>query len=260
MRSHNAIAVIPARFDSSRFPGKLLADLGGRPLIQWAYESVLRAARIDAVYVVTDSERILRTCLEFGAEVILDPTPQVCGSDRVAALARQVEADLVINLQADEPMMDPGLVDALVERMEESGSAFASAVAPIRSMQDFLDPNVVKVVLDAAGDALYFSRAPIPRPRDVELDPGGEWPEGLVALKHIGIYAYRRADLLDMASAPRSPLEVQENLEQLRILQRGGKIRIIEWNYHGIGVDTLEDLERLRAELRELGAVPQREE
>ena len=147
-----------------------------------------------------------------------------------------------------QPFLDrgPELVDALIHLMDTDNLDFASAVAPICGMDDFLDPNVVKVVCDARGDALYFSRAPIPWPRGERLEPGAPWPPGLRALKHIGIYAYRREALLELAGLPRSEAEVAESLEQLRVLDQGWKMRILEWEYEGIGVDTESDLQKIR--------------
>lgn len=246
MSSLHAVAVVPARYDSQRFPGKVLAPVGGRPLIRWVYERAARARRVDRAWVATDSERVREACLAFTPDVRLSRAPHASGTDRVAEVAREVEADVFVNVQTDEPLMDPDLVDALIDLMAEAGVDFASAVAPIREVADFLDPNVVKVVCDAAGDALYFSRAPIPWPRGAPLEPEGEWPAGLRAWKHIGIYAYRREALLALAELPRAEAEETESLEQLRVLDRGWKMRILEWDYHGVGVDTEADLERLR--------------
>lgn len=246
MSSSRAIAVIPARHDSQRFPGKVLADVHGRPLIQWVCERTARASRIEAAYVATDSPLVQEACLAFTPNVLLSKGRHASGTDRVAEVAREMDADIFINVQTDEPLMEPELVDALVSMMDDTGVDFASAVASIHDMRDFLDPNVVKVVCDGEGNALYFSRAPIPWPRGERLDPGASWPEGLAAWKHIGIYGYRRKALLELADAPRSRLEVAESLEQLRVLDRGWKMRILEWDYHGIGVDTEADLERLR--------------
>ncbi|MEK6255312.1 MAG: 3-deoxy-manno-octulosonate cytidylyltransferase, partial [Gemmatimonadales bacterium] len=161
----HAVAVVPARYDSQRFPGKVLADIGGDPLIQWVYERAARARRVDRAFVATDSARVESACRAFTSDVWLSQAQHASGTDRVAEIAREVEAEIFVNLQTDEPMMDPDLVDALIDLMDGEGVDFASAVAPIHEMSDFLDPNVVKVVCDARGDALYFSRAPIPWPR-----------------------------------------------------------------------------------------------
>jgi len=254
MSSLQAVAVVPARYDSQRFPGKVLADIGGDPLIQWVYERAARARRVDRAYVATDSERVEAACRAFTDNVWLSRASHASGTDRVAEIAREVQADIFVNVQTDEPMMDPDLVDALIELLDGEGVDFASAVAPIKEMMDFLDPNVVKVVCDARGDALYFSRAPIPWPRGALLAPDAPWPGGLRAYKHIGIYAYRRDALLDLADLPRCEAEVTESLEQLRVLDQGWKMRILEWDYDGIGVDTESDLERLREYMRQQSA------
>ena len=206
---------------------------------------------MDRAYVATDSDRVEAACRAFTDDVWLSKAPHASGTDRVAEIARELDAEIFVNVQTDEPMMDPDLVDALIELVDREGVDFASAVAPIHEMADFLDPNVVKVVCDARGDALYFSRAPIPWPRGVTLSPDAAWPPGLRAFKHIGIYAYRRDALLALAALPRSEAEEVESLEQLRVLDRGWKMRILEWDYHGIGVDTEQDLERLRKYIRD---------
>ncbi len=246
MSSMHAVAVVPARYDSQRFPGKVLADVCGKPLIQWVYERTARASRIDRAYVATDSPLVEQACRAFMDDVWLSRAPHASGTDRVAEVAREVQAELFINVQTDEPLMDPDLVDALVDLLDRENLDFVSAVAPIHDMSDFLDPNVVKVVCDGAGNALYFSRAPIPRPREEVLEDGAPWPADLRAFKHIGIYGYRRHALLELTARERSAAEITESLEQLRVLDQGWGMRILEWDYHGIGVDTENDLERLR--------------
>ena len=217
MSSLHAVAVVPARYDSQRFPGKVLADIGGAPLIHRVYERATAARRIDRAFVATDSDRVADACRVFTDDVWLSKAPHASGTDRVAEIARELDADIFVNVQTDEPMMDPDLVDALIELVDREGVDFASAVAPIHDMRDFLDPNVVKVVCDARGDALYFSRAPIPWPRGAALEPDAPWPAGLSAFKHIGIYAYRRGALLDLAALPRSDAEVSESLGRSRV-------------------------------------------
>lgn len=244
------LAVIPARYESQRFPGKVLADLGGKPVVQHVWERAMQASRVDAVVIATDSQAVAEAARGFGARVFLSTEAHACGTDRVAEVARALGCDLAVNIQTDEPMMEPLLIDALVDLFEAPQVQFASAVAPIRSMDDFLDPNVVKVVCDAEGNALYFSRAPIPWDRGQPPRPGHALPACLPALKHIGIYLYRNDALQRLAALPRSPLEICESLEQLRVLQHGWKMRILEWDYRGIGLDTEADLQRLRAALR----------
>lgn len=247
----HAVAVVPARYDSQRFPGKVLADVGGEPLIRRVYERAARACLVDRAWVATDSERVAAACRAFTDDVRVSKAQHASGTDRVAELARELDAEIFVNVQTDEPMMDPDLVDALIELVDGEGIDFASAVAPIHDARDFFDPNVVKVVCDAAGDAMYFSRAPIPWPRGMNLEPDSPWPMGLRALKHIGIYVYRREALLALAALPRSEAEETESLEQLRVLDRGWKMRILEWDYTGIGVDTESDLERVREYMRQ---------
>jgi len=254
MSSLHAVAVVPARYDSQRFPGKVLADLGGEPLIRRVYERAASARRVDLAIVATDSTRVAEACRSFTDSVRVSQSAHASGTDRVAEVARELDAEIFVNVQTDEPMMDPDLVDALIELVEREGVDFASAVAPIRDMADFVDPNVVKVVCDSAGDALYFSRAPIPWPRGSTVAADAPWPPGLRAFKHIGIYAYRREALLALAALPRSGAEETESLEQLRVLDRGWKMRILEWDYQGIGVDTELDLDRLRSYLRQQSA------
>ena len=240
------LAVIPARYDSQRFPGKVLADLGGKPVIQHVWERAAQARRVDQILIATDSERVAEAARGFGAQVFFSQAPHACGTDRVAEAARAVGCDLAINIQTDEPMMEPLLIDALVDQFKAPQVQFASAVTPIHSMEDFLDPNVVKVVCDDEGNALYFSRAPIPWDRARPPQAGQRLPEDLRALKHIGIYLYRNEALQRLATLPRAPLEITESLEQLRVLHHGWRMRVLEWDYHGIGLDTQEDLERLR--------------
>ena len=251
MSSLHAVAVVPARFASQRFEGKVLADVEGEPLIRWVYERSARAERIDRAFIATDSDHVAEVCRGFADRVWISRAPHASGTDRVAEVAREVDADLFVNVQTDEPLIDPALIDALVELMEREGVPFASAVAPIRQMRDFLDPNVVKVVCDAGHNALYFSRAPIPWPRGETVAPDAGWPEGLAAHKHIGIYGYRREALLELAELPRCRTEETESLEQLRVLDQGWVMRMLEWDYRGIGVDTAADLDRLRSYIRE---------
>ncbi|MEZ4472680.1 MAG: 3-deoxy-manno-octulosonate cytidylyltransferase [bacterium] len=244
-----ALAVIPARLASTRLPGKVLADVGGRPLVQWVYERARQATRIDRVVVATDAAEVEAACRAFGAEVFVSTTPHACGTDRVAEVARALGAAddaLVLNIQADEPRIDPALLDALVDLLASTGVPLASAMTPLSSVEGFLDPHTVKVVCDARGDALYFSRAPIPWPRDAAL--AGAWPSGLAAWKHLGVYGYRGDALQRWAGAPRHPLEITESLEQLRALALGLPMRMLAWSTDALSVDTPADLARLRSD------------
>ena len=247
------LAVIPARLDSKRLPGKVLRQVVGKPLVQHVYERVRRAALVDEVVIATDSPEVEAACKEFTSSVFFSQRPHASGTDRAAEVAESMDVDVVINVQCDEPMMDPHLVDAMVEVFQDPAVEMASAVRPIDRLEELLDPNVVKVVTDERGDALYFSRAPIPWPRN--HPPAGDGPlaEGTFAHNHIGIYAYRKSCLAALAGMPRSPLESLESLEQLRAQENGIKIRIVEWDYRGVDVDTEEDLEKLRRRIEQEG-------
>jgi len=234
-----AVGIIPARFACTRFPGKALADLLGKPVIQRVYEGTLNAKRLDQVLVATDDERIRRAVEGFGGKVVMTSPTHPSGTDRVAEVARGLQAEVVVNIQGDEPFIKGELIDDLVECFErDAGLKMATAAGVFKEGEDVADPDVVKVVCDLEGDALYFSRAPIPFERN----------QGEVALqKHIGIYAYRRDFLLQFAAWDPTPLERTEGLEQLRALEHGEKIKVVRTDYDAVGIDTPEDLEKARA-------------
>jgi 3-deoxy-manno-octulosonate cytidylyltransferase (CMP-KDO synthetase) len=250
------LAVIPARLDSKRLPGKVLRRVGGKPLVQLVYERVARAQRVDEVLIATDSREVDAACRAFTSSVFFSRHPHASGTDRTAEVARSMNAEVVINVQCDEPMMDPHLVDAMIDVFREPAVRMASAVTRITCLEELLDPNVVKVVMDTSGDALYFSRAPIPWPRSNPPVGVGALADGTFAHKHIGIYAYSRDCLLELAEMRRTPLETLESLEQLRAQENGIKIRIVEWDYRGVDVDTEDDLEKLRDRLEREGRSP----
>ncbi len=252
----HVVAIIPARLDSKRLPGKVLREVGGKPLIRWVWERVARAARVDEVHVATDSPEIEEACRAFTPNVHRSQARHICGTDRAAEAVRELAADVVLNIQCDEPMMDPELVDAVIALFEDPDVRLASAGAPIRTVEELADPNVVKVVNDLAGDALFFSRAAIPWPREHPPIGSGPLPDGTFAAKHIGIYGYRNADLQKLAALPPTRLELLESLEQLRALEHGWKIRMIDWDYQGIDIDTERDLEKLLVALRADGELP----
>jgi 3-deoxy-manno-octulosonate cytidylyltransferase (CMP-KDO synthetase) len=244
--------VIPARFAASRLPGKPLLDIAGRPLIQWVWECA-RASGAASVIVATDDARIQRVAGAFGADVALTAREHASGTDRIAEVvrARGFAADeLVVNLQGDEPLTPPtvlaGVAAALRERPQVD---IATVIAPIQSLEEFLDPSCVKALRARDGDALYFSRAPVPWPRD---SVAAGRPEVFTnAWRHLGIYAYRVKSLLQFAGWPPTPLETVEKLEQLRALEHGMRIHLMELTEApAAGVDTPEDLERVRASLR----------
>jgi 3-deoxy-manno-octulosonate cytidylyltransferase (CMP-KDO synthetase) len=231
--------IIPARYGAVRFPGKPLADLAGKPLICHVVERVRRAGGVDVVAVATDDDRIAAAAARSGAAAVLTGAANT-GTDRVAMAARQLrpKADLVVNVQADEALIAPEAVEALVAAMGQTGIAMATLARPLEP--DELDrPQVVKVVTDVRGDALYFSRAAIPHRRDGGMSP--------LARAHVGVYAFASDFLETFASLAPGKLEQEESLEQLRALENGFKIRVVETRYRGFGVDTPEDLARARA-------------
>jgi 3-deoxy-manno-octulosonate cytidylyltransferase (CMP-KDO synthetase) len=230
--------IIPARHGAQRFPGKPLADLAGRPLIAHVVERALRARGVDVVAVATDDERIARAAERAGAEAMVTGDAPT-GTDRVAEASRRLRppADVVVNLQGDEPLIEPDAIEALVAAMEP-GVEMATLARPLGE-GELARPQVVKVVTDARGDALYFSRAAIPHRR-----AGGVSP---LARAHVGIYAFTAGFLQVFASLPPGRLEAEESLEQLRALEHGHRIRVADTRYAGFGIDTPEDLERARA-------------
>ncbi len=239
------VGIIPARYGSTRFPGKPLAELAGRPMIQHVFERACRATMLEEVMVATDDQRIFDAVLAFGGEAIMTANTHATGTDRLAEVAQRLSAaEIIVNIQGDEPMIDPAAIDAIIAPLKQQKEIpMCSAMV---AMPDFVrawDPNIVKVVTDLHGYALYFSRAPIPNPRG-GVAGLGPWK------RHIGLYAYRRDFLLAFTKLPPSPLEQIEQLEQLRALENGYRIRMVELgDDNSIGVDTPDDLERVRAVL-----------
>ena len=237
----SAIAVIPARYASTRLPGKPLVRLAGKTMIERVWERVRRATSISGVIVATDDERIRSEVAAFGGEALMTRADHRSGTERVAEVAAaRSDADIVVNVQGDEPLIEPAAIDAAVEAMgsaEEVG--VATLAVPIANPADIMDANVVKVVLDFDGNALYFSRAPIPWVRD----RGG--PVHARHLKHLGLYAFRREALLEFATFPQGDLERIEQLEQLRWLENGYRIRVVETEYDSVSVDMPEDVTRV---------------
>jgi 3-deoxy-manno-octulosonate cytidylyltransferase (CMP-KDO synthetase) len=241
-----AVAIIPARFDSTRFPGKPLATLKGKPIIQHVYEQASAAGEIDAVYVATDDSRIFDAVEGFGGRAVMTSASHACGTDRIAEVARGIECDIVINVQGDEPFIRPGMIDETVRMLRNDPSASMSTLAvPISNNADLVSPDVVKVVTDSMGFALYFSRSPIPYYRDTWKGPGDiRLDDGIRVLKHIGIYGFKKGTLLDFVSMGKSVLEEAEKLEQLRALVSGIKIKVGETEFDTFGIDTEEDLRK----------------
>lgn len=233
------VAVIPARYDSTRFPGKALAAIAGKPMVQHVFERVRRAERVSRVVIATDDERILQAVAGFGGDAMMTRNDHRSGTERAAEVAAHVAADVYVNVQGDEPLVEPAAVDTLVTAMEEESVSVATLAVPIREPGDIMDPNVVKVVTDFEGNALYFSRAPVPWVRDEKQ------AVGMQHRKHLGLYAYRKETLLEFPTLPPGELEKLEQLEQLRLLENGYKIRVVETEFDSIGVDVPADAARV---------------
>jgi 3-deoxy-manno-octulosonate cytidylyltransferase (CMP-KDO synthetase) len=245
------VAIIPARFGATRLPGKPLADIHGRPMIQHVYERARQSRAVDCVIVATDDPRIADVVRGFGGEAVMTSAAHRSGTDRLAEVAAGLDdSTIVVNVQGDEPMLDPAGIDAVVSAFGDPRVPMATVSLPLREVAEMLSPNVVKVVTDAAGDALYFSRSPIPCVRDAgdrEASAAAAVAEGL-ARRHVGLYGYRREALLRFAGWPQAPLEAAEGLEQLRALHHGMAIRVVAMEGKGgVAVDTAADLENVRA-------------
>lgn len=232
------IGFIPARYQSTRFPGKPLAFIKGKPMIQHVYERSCAAKRLDGVFIATDDQRIYQAVKGFGGQVMLTSSNHSSGTDRVAEAAQKTTADIIINIQGDEPLIQPEAIDLLAVGMSQTKVPVATLKRKITQLEDLLSPNCVKVVTNTKGLALYFSRAPIPFARDRDHFSSPSY-------QHIGIYAYRRNFLQHLPSLPSSPLEQAEKLEQLRFLEHGYKILVLETSYTSYGVDTPEDIGKI---------------
>lgn len=242
-----AVAIIPARFASSRLPGKPLLKETGKYLIQHVYEQAARASTIGRVIVATDDERISEAVRTFGGEAAMTRADHVSGTDRVAEVARGLDTDIIVNVQGDEPELEPAAIDTLVQLMEKNPQTGIGTLAcPFAKNADPRDPNAVKVVVDRNGHALYFSRALVPFPRDAsgKIIDASRW------LLHLGIYAYRRDFLLKLAKLPPTPLEQTEKLEQLRVLEHGYPLVVGVVEKAAIGIDTPEDYASFVARFR----------
>ena len=253
----NIMAIIPARFASVRFPGKALAVIDGKPMIQHVYERALRASLVDAAMVATDDERIFQTVKAFGGDCRMTKTCHETGTDRLAEVSERISSDIIVNVQGDEPLIEPEMIDQAIRPLLEDPTIRMSTLkCRIMSLDDFLSPNVVKVVTDAEGNALYFSRSPLPFFRDTQNNLKDEsFASGeLLCFKHVGLYVYRRDFLIEFASTAPSFLETSEKLEQLRAIENGVRIRVVETKYESIGVDTPEDLAKARERFTRLAS------
>jgi 3-deoxy-manno-octulosonate cytidylyltransferase (CMP-KDO synthetase) len=234
--------IIPARYGSTRFPGKALAPIAGKSLIQWVVEGCRKAKSLAEVIVATDDARIQEVARKF-CRVEMTRADHPSGSDRIAEVAARLDCDAVINIQGDEPLIDPRVIDVVAAALTNCEMSTAAAV--IRNPEEYENPNVVKVVVNAAGRALYFSRRTIPYLREAASGSVTEQLAAFPFLKHIGIYGYRREALLRFVKYPVSPLENAEKLEQLRALENGIEMAVVKVEYDSIGVDTPEDAKRV---------------
>jgi 3-deoxy-manno-octulosonate cytidylyltransferase (CMP-KDO synthetase) len=244
--------IIPARYASSRFPGKPLALIGDRSMIQRVYEQASKS--LDNVFVATDDERILKAVLNFGGKAIMTSTEHESGTDRCSEAVSKIEAetkvktDVVINIQGDEPFIKPGQIDLVVSCFEDNSVEIATLICRADTSEDIFSPNQIKVVVSGKGDALYFSRSPIPFLRDIELN---EWPLKHVFYKHLGIYGFKKDTLKELTLLNRSSLEIAESLEQNRWLENGYKIRTSLTKWDSVGIDTPDDIERTNTFLKD---------
>jgi len=232
------LGVIPARFSSSRFPGKVLAQIAGKTMLQHVYERASLSTYLTSTLIATDDDRVYSAARSFGARVRMTRSDHLSGTDRAAEVASAENAEIIVNIQGDEPLIDPAAIDAAILPMvHEPELVMGTLKKRIEDPREITDPNVVKVVTNSAGDAIYFSRCPIP----FEREKSGSTPY----FKHIGLYVYQRDFLLAYSALPVGPLETAEHLEQLRALENGFRIRVVETEYESLGVDTPEDLQRV---------------
>ena len=247
MGNSSVVIVIPARYGSVRLPGKPLVPLAGKPMVQRVYEKAKLAKTASRVIVATDDERILKAVEAFGGEARMTRSDHRTGTERIAEVAAHTEGDVFVNVQGDEPLLDPASVDTAVGALVEDPPATIATVAvPIRTPADIMDPNIVKTVLDFDGNALYFSRAPIPWVRDT----GGQVQAR--HLKHLGLYVFQRDALLEYPTLPQGELERIEQLEQLRWMENGWKIRVAEVEHDAVSVDVPADVARVEELLKSL--------
>ena len=244
LKKRNVI-VIPARFGSTRLPGKPLIEINGKPLIQWVFENAMRSQLKDDIYIATDDERSMERAQSFGADVIMTSKECSSGTERIYEAIREKEAELIVNVQADEPFIRYDMIDTLFSEMSKKRLYMTTLCCNLKDIEEFDDPHTVKVVIDKKGYALYFSRSPIPYFRD------GSYLEKRIVYKHIGIYGYTKTFLKRYISMEKGFLEEAESLEQLRVLENGYKIRVFITDYDGFGIDTKDDLIKAEKFLKE---------
>ncbi|MDD4203028.1 MAG: 3-deoxy-manno-octulosonate cytidylyltransferase [Candidatus Omnitrophica bacterium] len=235
------IGVIPARYSSTRLPGKMLAEIHGKPLIQWVWENIIKSKKLDDIIIACDDEKVLNSIKKFGGRSVMTDPSLLSGTDRVAAVVKDMDVDVVVNIQGDEPMMPSNVIDKLVDVFTDKNDVvMATAVKVLKDKNEIQNPNVVKAVLDNSKNAIYFSRSPMPYLRDQNDLPLARY------YKHLGVYAYKKDFLIKYTKMEQTMLEKVEKLEQLRVVENGYKIKVIQTDFDSIGVDTLEDLERVR--------------
>ena len=244
---NNILGIIPARFGSTRFPGKPLAKVLGKPLLQHVVERCAQARFLSQVIVATDDQRIAEFAATF-CKVQLTSPDHPSGTDRAAEVARRIECDAVVNIQGDEPLIDPAVIDAVASALAHA--PMSTAATPINDPTEYDNPNVVKVVVNLAERALYFSRRTIPYVREAASRSRDEQLAAFPFLKHLGIYGYQRDTVLKLVGFPQSPLECAEKLEQLRALENGIELAVVRVNYDSVGVDVPEDVARVEERLR----------
>ena len=235
----DAIGIIPARYGSTRFEGKVLADLNGKPMIQWVWEAAKRANILDEVIVACDDKRIAEAVSSFGGEAVFTSKEHQSGTDRICEIVNPIDVKVIVNIQADEPLLEPIMIENIARPLlDEPALNMATLMKRIEDAEEISDPNVVKVLTDKNGSALFFSRSTIPYLRDLS--------ESATYYKHIGLYAYTKDFLFIFKNLPVSNLERIEKLEQLRVLEAGFRIKVVETNISTVGVDTPEDLEKVK--------------
>ena len=236
----DVIGVIPARYEASRFPGKILADINGKPLIQWVWERAKRSGILDRLIIACDDAHVEKIAKKFGADVVMTAKQHACGTDRILEVISDLDAKIVVNIQGDEPLIHPSMISTAAQALLDDPSlVMTSLMKKIDNQEQLLNPNVVKVVVDKNDFALYFSRAPIPHlAESSEVQPD--------YYKHIGLYAYTKDFLFTFKNLAPSKLEKIERLEQLRVLENGYKIKLLQTQFDTVGVDTPEDLEKVK--------------
>lgn len=243
------VVIIPARLNSSRLPRKVLLDICGKPMIEHVYKAAKKAQKIREVYIATDSEEVAEVCRGFTKNIVMTSCVHESGTDRLAEAVASIDCENVINVQGDEPLIDPELIDRLAEEIGAAAHCMVSAMHKISTTEELTSSNTVKVTVDKHGNALYFSRSIIPYHRDgwdALKKHNKTIPDGLYFYKHIGIYAYTKSFLQDYTRMEMTYLERLEKLEQLRVLENGINIKMVETDYIPVGVDTQEDLDRVR--------------